>query len=56
MLADEQSFAPGDWMQGFTTVELAPDSEFDFVFSVELKDERYDGRMAKVRCAPAQPS
>jgi hypothetical protein len=56
MLADAQSFAPGDWMQGFTTVELAPDSEFDFVFSVELKDKRYDGRMAKVRCAPAQPS
>ena len=56
MLADEQSFAPGDWMQGFTTVELAPDSEFDFVFSVELKDERHDGRMAEVRCAPAQPS
>jgi len=56
MLADEQNFAPGDWMQGFTTVELEPDSEFDFVFSVELKDERHDGRMAKVRCAPAQPS
>jgi len=55
MLADEQSFAPGDWMQGFTTVELAPDSEFDFVYSVELKNERHDGRMAKVRCAPAQP-
>jgi hypothetical protein len=43
-------------MQGFTTVELAPDSEFDFVFSVELKDERQDGRMPKIRCAPAQPS
>jgi hypothetical protein len=56
MLADEQSFAPGDWMQGFTTVELAPDSEFDFVFSVELKEKRHDGRMEKVRCAPAQPS
>jgi hypothetical protein len=56
MLADEQTFAPGDWMQGFTTVELAPDSEFDFVFSVDLQGERHDGRMAGVRCAPAQPS
>jgi hypothetical protein len=56
MLADEQTFAPGDWMQGFTTVELAPGSEFDFVFSVDLQGERHDGRMAGVRCAPAQPS
>ena len=56
ILADEQSFEPGDWMQGFTTVELAPDSEFDFVFSVDLQGERHEGRMASVRCAPAQPS
>jgi hypothetical protein len=56
MLADEQSFAPGDWMQGFTTVELAPGSEFDFFFSVDLQGKRYDGSMAGVRCAPAQPS
>jgi len=56
MLADAQSFAPGDWMQGFTTVELAPGSEFDFFFSVELQGKRHDGSMAGVRCAPAQPS
>jgi hypothetical protein len=56
LLADEQTFAPGDWMQGFTTVDLAPDEEFDFVFSVDLQGERHDGRMAGVRCAPAQPS
>lgn len=54
MLADEQTFAPGDWMQGFTTVELTPGSEFDFVFSVDLRGKRHDGRMAGVRCAPAQ--
>jgi hypothetical protein len=54
MLADEQTFAPGDWMQGFTTVELAPGSVFDFVFSVDLRGERHDGRIAGVRCAPAQ--
>jgi hypothetical protein len=56
MLADEQTFAPGDWMQGFTTVELAPGSTFDFDFSVTLGDNKHDGRMAGVRCAPAQPS
>ena len=55
MLADEQTFAPGDWMQGFTTVELAPGSTFDFVFSVTLGDKEHDGRIAGVRCAPAQP-
>ena len=56
MLADEQSFAPGDWMQGFITVELAPDTAFDFYFSVDLQGKRHDGSMAGVRCAPAQPS
>jgi hypothetical protein len=56
MLADEQSFAPGDWMQGFTTVELPPDTAFDFHFSVDLQGKRHDGTMAGVRCAPAQPS
>jgi len=56
MLADEQRFAPGDWMQGFTTVELKPGAEFDFHFAVELEGKRYDGNMADVRCAPAQPS
>jgi hypothetical protein len=56
MLADEQSFAPGDWMQGFTTVNLAPGTEFDLVFSVYLEGKRHDGSMAGVRCAPAQAS
>jgi len=55
MLADEQTFEPGDWMQGFTTLKLSPDTAFDFAYSLEIGDEKHDGNIAGVRCAPATP-
>lgn len=53
MLADEQTFEPGDWMQGFTTVGLPPGSEFDFLFSWRIRGEEQHGKIEGVRCAPA---
>lgn len=53
ILPDEQSFAPGDWSQGFTTIALSPGSSFDFVYSWSHDNESYQGVLKGLRCAPA---
>ena len=55
MLADEQTFEPGDWMQGFTTVRLSPGDYFDFVYSWRIRDDQHHGNIKGVRCAPITP-
>ena len=55
MLADEQTFEPGDWMQGFTTVRLRPDDAFDFVYSWSIQGDEHHGKIKGVRCAPVTP-
>ena len=54
LLADEPTFEPGDWIQGFTTIKLPPDSIFDLVYSWKLQDESYQNTIKGVRCAPAE--
>lgn len=54
ILADEQTFEPGDWIQGFTTIKLPPDSTFDLVYSWRLQDVSYQNTIKGLRCAPAE--
>jgi hypothetical protein len=53
ILPDEQTFEPGDWSQGFTTVALPPDSEFTLFYTWRYQDETHEGSIEGLRCAPA---
>ena len=54
LLPDESVFEVGDWQQGFTTIDIARDSEFDLVYSWQTGDTRHTGRLEHIRCAPAR--
>lgn len=54
ILADDQTFHPGDWIQGFTTVKLPPESTLDLIYTWRLQDEPYQNTIKGLRCAPAE--
>lgn len=54
MLADEQTFAEGDWVQGFTTVKLSPGSRFDLEYSWSQHGRQHVTTIRELRCAPAE--
>jgi hypothetical protein len=54
MLADEQTFAEGDWVQGFTTVKLSPGSRFDLEYSWNQHGRQHVATIEGMRCAPAE--
>jgi len=53
ILPDDQTFEPGDWSQGFTTIPLPPGSAFDLVYSWKYQGETHEGKLEGMRCAPA---
>jgi len=53
ILPDDQTFEPGDWSQGFTTVLLPPGSVFDLVYSWSYAGDTHEGKLEGLRCAPA---
>ena len=53
LLPDIGEFAVGDWQQGFTTIDLPRDSEFDLIYKWRLGDEVHSGVLKNVKCAPA---
>ena len=55
ILPDDQTFEPGDWSQGFTTIPLPPDSTFNLVYTWRLEGESHHGKIEGLRCAPADP-
>jgi hypothetical protein len=54
MLPDEQTFAVGDWGQGFTTIALEPGSPFALEYSWTQDDKTETRLIEEVRCAPAE--
>lgn len=54
ILPDDQTFEPGDWSQGFTTIPLPPGSVFDLVYSWRYQSETHEGKLEGLRCAPAE--
>lgn len=54
ILADDQTFQPGDWIQGFTTVKLPPESKLDLIYTWRLQDESHQNTIKGLRCAPAE--
>lgn len=54
LLPDEQTFAPGDWSQGFTTLALPPDTPVALHYSWILQGKKHEGVFKNLRCAPAK--
>lgn len=51
MLADDQVFSPGDWIQGFTTIGLNPGDIFDFHYQWTYKGKVYTKTLKGISCA-----
>lgn len=51
MLADDQTFSPGDWIQGFTTIPVKPGEHFDFHYSWNYKGKLFTNTIKGIRCA-----
>jgi hypothetical protein len=52
MLADDVTFEPGDWLQGFSSVKLARGSRFDLHYSWTVEGQRHEAVIADVECPP----
>ncbi len=52
LLPDVGEFAVGDWQQGFTTIKLARESEFDLIYKWQLDGVDHTGVLKNLKCAP----
>lgn len=52
LLPDVGEFSVGDWQQGFTTIKLPRETEFDFIFKWQLDGVAHTGVLKNIRCAP----
>ena len=51
LLADDQTFSPGDWIQGFTTVVVNPGETFQFHYSWSLDGKNFSSTIKGINCA-----
>ena len=52
LLPDKGEFAVGDWQQGFTTIKLPRETEFDLIYKWELDGVPHSGVLKNMKCAP----
>ena len=52
LLPDIGEFAVGDWQQGFTTIKLPRNTEFDLIYKWKLNGVAHTGVLENVKCAP----
>lgn len=52
LLPDVGEFAVGDWQQGFTTVKLPRETEFDLIYKWQLDGVPHTGILENIKCAP----
>ncbi len=52
LLPDEGEFSVGDWQQGFTTIKLPRNTEFDMIFKWQLDGVEHTGILENIKCAP----
>lgn len=52
LLPDTGEFAVGDWQQGFTTVKLPREVEFDLIYKWQLDGVPHTGVLENIKCAP----
>jgi hypothetical protein len=56
LLAEAQTFEEGDWIQGFSTVKLAPAAIFDLHYSWSRGEQVFYSKLEGVTCADHQPA
>jgi len=54
LLHEEQTYQPGDWGQGFTTLPLPAGSQFDLYYSWTQGDKTHEEKLEAVHCAPLE--
>jgi hypothetical protein len=54
ILPDDQTLQVGDWSQGFTTVKLPRESEFDLIYTWSADGETHEARFEDLRCPPEE--
>jgi hypothetical protein len=54
LLPDAGEFAVGDWQQGFTTVKLPREAEFDLIYRWQLDGVEHEGVLEGLKCAPEE--
>ncbi len=52
ILPPQQTLHPGDWAQGFTTVDLPAGSRFNLTYQWKQDDHEHDATVYGVQCAP----
>ena len=52
LLPDTGEFEVGDWQQGFTTIKLPRESEFDLIYKWKLNGAPHGGIIKNMKCAP----
>ncbi len=52
LLPDIGELAVGDWQQGFTSIKLPRESEFDLIYTWQLDGVAHTGVLKNVKCAP----
>jgi hypothetical protein len=52
MLGDDVTFAPDDWLQGYSSVRLPRGSHFDLHYSWTLEGQRHDAILENIECPP----
>ncbi len=52
LLPDAGEFSVGDWQQGFTTIKLPRETEFDIIFKWQLDGTEHTGTLKNISCAP----
>ena len=52
LLPDVGEFAVGDWQQGFTTIKLPRETQFDLIYKWKLDGVEHTGVLNDLICAP----
>lgn len=52
LLPDAGEFSVGDWQQGFTTIKLPRETEFDLIYKWQLDGVKHSGVLNNMRCPP----
>jgi len=52
LLPDVGEFEVGDWQQGFTTIKLPRETEFDLIYKWRLDGVLHTGILEGIKCAP----
>ena len=53
LLPGSGDFGIGDWQQGFTTIKIDRNEQFDLVYTWTLDGKKHQGKIENMSCAPA---